>query len=371
MLAQCLVVGAGVVTAALVAAVVGPPLFHDHLIRAGHLPNSRELMHIEEAYTSANAIGLGAGLVIALIAGFAVTWYVSRRMTQPLTDLAHVANQLSDGDYSARASRPCAGPELDRLADTFNDVAARLETTEDSRRRLLGDLAHEMRTPLAVIEAYVDGLDDGVTTWTPQTARVLRDHTARLVRLSEDLGEVSRAEEGRLDLQLQPVRVTELVWAAAQGIRAEYAAKGVNLATDLDGRNPQTDPAGVVVTVDRQRILQLLTNLLTNALRHTPVGGTVTIAPRRGSGGVQLAVTDTGDGIPAEQLPHVCDRFYRGDTARHRDHGGSGVGLAIARSIAHAHHGTLVAESAGPGTGATFRLTLPLRGCGSGSSDGP
>lgn len=369
MLAQGIVVGAGILTAALVAAIVGPQLFHEHLLQAGQEPNSPELMHSEEAYASANTIALGAALLIALTAGFVVTWQLSRRMTQPLRDLATVATRLSNGDYSARAPRPSAGPELDRLADTLNDVAERLESTEDTRRRLLADLAHEMRTPLAVIGAHLDGLEDGVTEWTPETARVLRDHTERLVRLSSDVAEVSRAEEGRLEERaIVDVSVGDLVRAAVEGVRSEFAAKGVELVGAGGGAAQVTGATGVdvaaglevLVTVDRQRILQLLTNLLTNALRHTPAGGTVRVDAQTSGEHVELTVTDTGDGISATHLPHVFERFYRGDTARDREHGGSGIGLAIARGIAHAHRGTLTAYSAGPGMGATFTLTLPV-----------
>ena len=359
LVAQGVVVAAAILTAALVATFVGPPLFHEHLVEAGHPAGSPELDHIEQAYTSANTIALGAALLIALTAGVAVTWYVARRVTEPLTDLADAASRLSRGDYSARVRARSGGLELEALADTFDHVAERLQTTEDTRRRLLADLAHEMRTPLATIEAYLDGLEDGVAAWDDETARVLRDQTRRLVRLSQDLGEVSNAEEGRLDLRLRSVDVAELIATATSGLQAEYAGKGVTLdasvlqALESAGSHP-------VVEGDRQRLLQLLTNLLTNALRHTSAGGKVSVTARHTDGMVSLEVADTGDGIPADQLAHVFERFYRGDTARDRDSGGSGIGLTIARSIARAHHGTLTAQSAGVGQGTTLRLTLPL-----------
>lgn len=361
LLAQGIVVTAGVFTAALVAAIAGPPIFHQHLIESGHPANSPELEHIETAYSSANTIALGTAMVIALTAAGLVTWYLTRRMTRPLADLAEVARSLSQGDYAARAPQLGAGPEIDGLAATFNDVATRLQTTEDTRRRLLADLAHEMRTPLSTIGAYLDGLDDGVTDWTPDTARVLRDQSSRLIRLSEDIGEVSRAEEGRLDLERVPVSVDDVIWAAAQGVRTGYAAKGVNLLTpDRQGGRADGRATGLVVSADRARVLQVLANLLTNALRHTPPGGTVTVGVVKASRGlVVLEVADTGEGIPAEQLPHIFERFYRGDTARDRDHGGSGIGLTIALSVALAQGGTLDAASDGPGRGSTFRLTLP------------
>lgn len=362
MLAQGIVVAAGILTAAAIAAVVGPPLFHQHLLQSGHPADPTALSHIDQAYTGAGAIALGAGLVTALLAAFVVTWYVSRRLTSPLAELADVATRLSRGDYAARAPRQSSGPELDRLAATFNDLAARLETTEDTRRRLLADLAHEMRTPLATIGAHLDGLDDGVINWNADVGRVLHDQTARLVRLAEDVTEVSRAEEGRLDLHREPARIGDLIAAAVDGIRADFEAKDVHLFTGGsagDGaKQPTPGERNASVIVDRQRIVQLLTNLLTNALRHTPSGGTVDVTVAVRPREIQVDVVDTGEGIPAEQLGHIFERFYRGDTARDVDHGGSGIGLTIAQGIALAHGGTLHAISDGRGAGSTFRLTL-------------
>lgn len=407
-LAQGIVVTAGVLTAIVVAALAGPPLFHEHMIAAGHPADSTELTHVESAYLSANAIALSAALGIALVAAFAVTWYLTRRITAPLTELAAVATRLSEGDYTARAADYRAGPELHRLTTTFNDVAERLQVTEDTRRRLLGDLAHELRTPLATVQAYLEGLEDGVTTWGPDTARVLRDQTDRLVRLALDIGEVSRVEEGHLDLDVQMLDVHELIEAAADGVRADYVAKGVTLVVagrrtapfaagtvtgapttsaasatpaasassvtstsggpaNIQGSAAETNPTPdsgpalgpATVAADRQRILQALTNLLTNALRHSADGDAVRVTASVAGQSVRIEVADTGEGIAPEQLPHIFERFYRGDSARSRDHGGSGIGLTIARRIAAAHGGTLTATSAGLGHGATFRLTLP------------
>lgn len=359
MLAQGLVLLAGVLTAAIVAALAGPPIFHSHLLEAGEPPDPAQLDHIEEAFASASTIALGTALAIALTAAGFVTWYIARRMTRPLEQLAAVARRLSDGDYAARAPSFGAGPEISALTTTINEVAAQLQTTEDTRRRLLADLAHELRTPLATIGAYLDGLDDGVTQWSAQTSHVLRDQADRLGRLSEDLAEVSRAEEGHLGLDLAPTSVGELVTAGAQGVQAGYAAKGVQLRVLGPAHDGADGAAAAAVTVDRDRILQVLTNLLTNALRHTPAGATVTVGAALTTRAVTITVSDTGEGISPEALPHVFERFYRADAARDRQSGGSGIGLTIARAIAVAHGGTLEAASAGPGRGATFTLTLP------------
>jgi two-component system, OmpR family, sensor histidine kinase BaeS len=188
---------------------------------------------------------------------------------------------------------------------------------------------------------------------------VLREQAGRLERLADDLSEVSRAEENRLDLHPAPTEVADLVRSAAQAWSAAYRDRGVGLVdpTTL----PQQDPsAGLVVEVDRDRIQQVLGNLLANALRHTPAGGTVSIGTSRVGDAVRIQVADTGEGIDPVQLVHVFERFYRGDTARAHDLGGSGIGLTIARSIALAHGGHLEGHSDGPGQGATFVLTLPL-----------
>ncbi|MBB2892058.1 sensor histidine kinase [Flexivirga oryzae] len=355
LLAQGLVVTCGAITAAGVAAIVGPPLFHHHLLMAGERPNTPELRHIERAYTSANTIALGMAVLIALIAAIAVTWYLSRRLTRPVVQLAAVAERISYGDYSARATPAAAGPELASLTGTFNQVAERLQHTESTRHRLLADLAHELRTPIATLEAYLDGLDDGVTGWGPEPARVFRDQITRLHRLAEDLNDVSRAEEGELGLDLERTPVQLVVQAAVESLRPRYVGKGVQL------RSAISDRADAEVLVDFQRFAQALTNVLINALRHTPPGGGVTVQTTIDTGSIRIAVIDTGDGIPADQLPHIFERFYRGRLARDRDSTGSGIGLTISRVIARAHHGTLTADSDGPGAGARFTFTLPRR----------
>lgn len=352
LLAQGLVVVCGALTAAGVAAIVGPPLFHHHLLMAGMKPNTPELTHIERAYTSANSIALGTAVLIALIAAIAVTWYLSRRLTRPVVRLAAAAERLFDGDYTARAQPSRAGPELASLTNTFNQVAERLQHIEATRHRLLTDLAHELRTPIATLEAYLDGLDDGITTWGPEPQRVFRDQTTRLHRLAEDLNDVSRAEEGELGLVLDRTPVQRVVHAAIESLRPKYAGKGVQLQVTACGSTAEA-------FLDPQRLGQALTNVLTNALRHTPSGGAVTVDTTTDTQSIRLTVTDTGDGIHADQLPHIFERFYRGNLARDRDRAGSGIGLTISRAIVHAHHGTLTVDSAGPGTGARFTFSLP------------
>lgn len=351
---QAIVLLAGALTAGLVATVVGPPIFHDHLLQSGHQENSPELAHIEMAYRDASLISVGVALLISLLAATAVSWFLTRRLRGPLEQITGAARELSRGHYGTRVPTMGAGTELETLAHAFNDMAVRLEGVEDTRRRMLSDLAHELRTPIATLSAYHEGLHDGVAELGPESRAALTEQTDRLTRLAEDIDEVSTAEEGRLGLDLKAVPLSSLLWAAHEGMRDQYADKGVNLLIYTDSI------AGLHVRVDRNRIGQILTNLLMNSLRHTPPGGTVTVLGGRNRDEATVTVADNGDGMTTEQLAHAFERFYRGDSSRTRNRTGSGIGLTISKAIADAHGGSLTAESPGPGQGASFTMTLAL-----------
>lgn len=351
--AQALVVSAGAVTLALVATFVGPSIFHRHLLEAAGYVDPVTNHHVEEAYASANALSFAVALAAGLAAALAASAFLARRVARPVGQLADAVAQVADGDYTVRLGEPGLGPEFDTLAAAFTAMAARLESVEGTRRRMLGDLGHEMRTPLATIEAYLDAAEDGVGVDDEDTLTVLRTQTARLRRLAEDIASVSRAEEHQLDLYLEPVPPGELVHAAVTAAQPGFAAKGVDLREDLR--------PGVAcrVRADRDRMGQVLGNLIDNALRHTPAGGAVTVGVRQRPAVVEITVADTGEGIDAEHLPHVFERFYRADTARDRGHGGSGIGLAIVRAVVTEHGGTVTAHSLGRGTGTTVTVSLP------------
>ncbi|MBP8880886.1 MAG: HAMP domain-containing protein [Dermatophilaceae bacterium] len=350
---QTIVLIAGALTVGLVATVIGPPIFHDHLLQAGHQSNSPELGHIEMAYRDASLISLGVGLLTSLLAAIAVTWFLTRRLRGPLDQVTHAAEELSRGHYATRVPDMGSGTELETLASAFNTMAARLEGIEDTRRRMLSDLAHELRTPIATLSAYHEGLHDGVVTLGPDSQAALGEQTQRLARLAEDIDEVSTAEEGRLDLDLHAHQVTDLLWAAHEGMRDRYAARSVNLIIDTRAA------PGLTVHGDRHRIGQVLANLLSNALRHTPPGGTVTMTSRRVGDHARITVTDNGEGMTPEQLEHAFERFYRGDQARNRDQGGTGIGLTISKAIIDAHDGFITATS--PGAGMGTEITIALR----------
>lgn len=347
---QLIVVAASLLGAVAVATLAGPPLFHEHLELAGIPGGSPELFHVEQAYRDANlitlAVALGTGLACALLASF----LLSRTIRTPLEQLTAAAAEVAHGNYDVRVPVLGAGVELDSLARAFNMMADQLTRTEETRQRILSDLAHEMSTPVSVLSVYLEGLQDEVVEWNPTTDAVMAEQLARLTRLVEDIDDVSRAEEGRIDLDPAPLPLADLLETCAAAVRENYAAKGVTLTTAADAD---------VLIADRQRLAQVLDNLLSNALRHTPPKGTVSLTATGTSDTVIIRVTDTGDGMTADQLTHIFERFYRGDTARDRDHGGSGIGLTISHALIAAHGGTLTASSAGPGHGSEFTIELP------------
>lgn len=335
--------------AAVVAVVVGPPLFHTHMLRAGMDPSSQDSAHVEQAFHSAGLVTMSAAFAVALVVAAGVSLLLGRRLTGPLNALATSAEHVASGRHGARV-RPAAGPaELTTVTRAFNAMASELEATEHVRKRLLSDLAHELRTPLTTLTAYVDALDDGVQELTPATVAVLREQVERLTYLARDLGAVSLADESAKSLHRELLDVEDLVNSVVTPVFSRLAPS-VRLEVSV--------PAPETVYGDRARLQQVLTNLLDNAVRHTS-DGRITVAARADGPDVVISVADTGDGIAAEHLAHVFERFYRTDTARDRDSGGSGLGLAICRAVIQAHGGSITVHSAGAGRGATFEVHLP------------
>ena len=305
--AQVLVVVISLLMAAAVATMVGPTLFHDHMLMTGWEDPSLELFHAEQAYRDANLITLAVALPTALISALLASLWLSRRLRTPLQDLTRAATSLTAGNYRIRVPAGEAGPEVTTLAHAFNTMADRLEHTEQVRRQMLSDLAHEMGTPLSVLTVYLDGLQDGVVDWNNATHTIMADQLARLTRLMEDNEDVSLTQEHRIDLDLAEEGFGNLLHtAAAAGGGGAYADKGVDLQVETI-----TDTARVLV--DRQRFGQVMSNLLSNALRHTPAGGQVRISVhRQGASTALIHVADDGEGIPPGQLGHIFERFYRG-----------------------------------------------------------
>jgi signal transduction histidine kinase len=312
---------------------------------------------VDAALADAFRTALGQGLLVAsaaaVICAIAASLLVSRRIAVPIHELAGASYRIAHGQYAERVSAS-GSDELGELGSSFNAMAAALEATEQRRSELIGDVAHELRTPLATLRGYLEGLRDGVVDPSEQTWARLHEETGRLQRLVDDLQELSRAEARQLSLQPRRLGLVELVHTAVKRVEAAYADKGVALETDV--------PPGLAdAYADGDRAMQVLSNLLANALRYTDAGRTVRIAAVPASlGQVALSVSDTGAGIPAEHLPRIFDRFYRVDKSRTRALGGSGVGLTIARALVEAMGGRIWAASPGVGRGASFTFTLPV-----------
>ncbi|MEP7762425.1 HAMP domain-containing sensor histidine kinase [Sanguibacter sp. 25GB23B1] len=353
LVAILLVLTTAAVTAWVVASVVGPALFHEHMLRAELSDHDVAVVHAEEAFRSASTLTMTVALSAAGLAATMVSVVLARRISRSLTAFSTAAADVGTGHYGSRVPAPGIGREFDEVAASLNHMAERLQDSDRLRGRLLADVAHEVRTPVATISAYLEALEDGIQTLDEATTAVLREQAARLTRLSHDLAAVTRAESGDLTLEREPVAPGDLVSAALDAGRERAAEQSVGLERDIDDDLPE-------LLVDRLRMAQVLDNLVANAIRHTPPGGTVTLrAGRTPTGGTTLSVEDTGEGIAPEHLPYLFERFYRADTARDRAHGGSGIGLAICHALTSAHGGTITASSAGLGRGSIFTLTLP------------
>ncbi len=296
---------------------------------------------------------LGAAFLLALILR-RVGVLTARRFTEPLSETMKAADALSQGDLSARV--PVDGSrEFRHFARSFNRMAETLEIADRQRRELLADVAHELRTPLAVIQGNLEGLRDGIYEASPEHLDLVLDETYKLSRLVEDLRLLTLAEAGQLNLDIQELDVRQLLVDVRDTYAYQASEAEIPLALDLAGSLP-------ALSADPQRLGQVLGNLLTNALRHTQPGGAVTLgaAAVLGENELQLWVSDTGEGISPDDLARIFDRFWRGDVARSRATGaGSGLGLAIAKSLVEAHGGRIWAESElGVGTTVTFLLPL-------------
>jgi signal transduction histidine kinase len=352
MQAQVLVVGVGAVTLIIAAALVAPRLFHEHLIDAG--VNDPEVqLHAEEAFASSFAIAVLLATVTALLAAGGVSWFMVRRVSRPVEELAQSAESVAAGRYDVSVPDASFSSELHQLSDSFTDMAHRLAETEATRTRLLADLAHELRTPLATLEAYIDGMEDDVLAHDAAAYSTMRLQVDRLRRLATDLRESSAAEEHALGIVLERIDTRDVARAAAAAASPRFIAKGVALEL-VDAQEP------CWILGDSVRLQQVLANLLDNALRHTPSGGRVRMVVVAAAATVRIQVSDTGEGIPPDQLNAVFERFHRVDASRvSSDGGGSGLGLTIARAIVNDHGGTLEATSEGSGRGATFAVTVP------------
>lgn len=350
--ANLIVVGVALGTVLIAVNLVGPGYFADAM---GHRPGDAAGEQMDAATLAAYGVAIRtallAALVVAVTAAVAVALAISARIAGPVTKLASAAHRVAAGHYAERVPEAGEG-EIGDLAASFNGMAVSLEATERRRLRLVGDVAHELRTPLATLDGYLEGLEDGVVVADPQTLQLLRRETGRLTRLVDDLQDLWRAEARELPLKLERVDIAAVASDAVHGALPAAAARHIGI--DLTPVAP-----GLAAHVDRDRVAQILDNYLSNALRYAPDGSRVVVGALPQDRSVVLSVRDSGVGLTEEQRGHVFERFYRIDPSRSRALGGAGIGLAIVRALAEAMDGRAWAESDGPGTGSTFFVALP------------
>ena len=290
------------------------------------------------------------GALAAVIAAVIASYLVSGWITRPLGHMAEVAGRIAAGDFRQRVSHK-AGDEIGRFATAFNDMAGQLQKTEELRQELLGTISHEIRTPLANIEGYMQGVMDGVVPAEPETYELVRREAARLGRLVTDVERLSRLEAGAEAIEPRELAVVEVIEVVVAPLRPQFAHSGLSLVVEC----PEPCPR---IWADPDKFAQILGNLLSNSLRHTPPGGAVKIEVRAQDAMAAFVVEDNGAGIPTADLPHVFERFYRVDKSRSSSGGGSGIGLAVAKALTQQMGGSIEAESL-PGSYTRFTFLLP------------
>ncbi|MDL2335994.1 MAG: ATP-binding protein [Chloroflexota bacterium] len=347
--------GVAVVAGATLFAAINlaaPATFEQAMGHGGGMTGMGDMMSalVRQAFGQALQTGLALALAAATAVAVVASAALSLRISRPIGRLAEASQRIADGRYDERVA-VTSNDEVGDLAVSFNSMAASLETTEKRRLDLVGDVAHELRTPLATIESYLEGLEDGLVRPSGETWQLLRGETERLSRLVNDLQELWRAEAGQLPLLITRLDVGPQLQAAADRFAASAHEQRVAVVIE--------PVAGLAASADTARLAQVIDNFLANALRYSPAGGRVTLRANRAGAEVAVHVTDEGPGLTEEQLGRVFERFYRVDPGRSRALGGSGIGLAIARALAVAMGGRVTAASPGLGRGATFSLLLP------------
>jgi len=292
-------------------------------------------------------------ILAAVFVAVVVSVFFSRGVIAPLRAMTDASQRIAAGHYDERVQIN-GNDELAQLGVRFNQMAEKLELVESMRRRLIGDVSHELRTPLTAIKGSMEGLMDGVLPATHETYQQIHTEADRLNRLVDDLQELSRVEAGSYHLDIKPVDVSALLQTVAKRLALQFESKRISLELELAPDLPR-------VQADEDRAVQVLTNLVGNALQYTSESGKVTVSATHLNDEVQIAVRDTGIGIPPEHLAHIFDRFYRVDKSRsRRAGGGSGIGLTIARALVEAMGGRIWVESVGEDQGSTFTFTLKL-----------
>ncbi len=339
-----------------------PPAFSPPFNPSGLIPDASTLfgtLYVNHQGPSILAIYLSSdinqfilwGGLMAVAIALIITWVISRRITSPIRALTVSARRLGQGDFSQRVSIK-SRDEVGQLATTFNSMAGDLERIEKLRRDMVADVAHELRTPLSNVAGYLEAIRDEVVKPDTATISSLSEEVDLLSRLVDDLQELALADAGELKLLRQPEDLSQLIDQSVKAVQVKVANKGIEANTDISPELP-------LVNIDYHRIAQVLRNLLENAIKHTNYGGKITVSAQQFDSSIKVSVADTGEGIPAEDLPNMFERFYRVDKSRTRNGGGSGLGLTIAKRLVEAHGGAIGVQSE-LGKGSCFFFTLPV-----------
>ena len=290
------------------------------------------------------------GTIGAVVVAAVASYVVSGRLTDTIRRMADAARRIAAGEYSQRINYP-ADDEIGEFASSFNEMAARLEETEQVRRELLANISHELRTPLTSIQGYMEGMIDGVVPPDPETFQLVHREAARLARLVANIERLSRVEAGEERIEIRPLDAGRVVCDVAERLRPQLEQKQLDLAIRLPGDLP-------FVYADEDKLVQVLTNLVGNSFQYTPPGGHIAVSAEARDGRVVIAVEDDGIGVPPEDLPHIFERFYRVDKSRSSAGGGAGIGLTLTKSLVTQMGGTVQAESV-PGAWTRISFSLP------------
>ena len=329
---------------------MGVGFFSQQPLRVGSVAGS-----LEANFLSSMRRALILGALAAVLLAFTLGVFLARTISRPLRELTGATQRMAAGELGIQVPVR-TNDEVGELADSFNQMSLDLAQATQARRQMTADIAHDLRTPLSVILGYTEALSDGKLSGAPETYDVMYKEAQHLSHLIDDLRLLSLADTGELPLNRRPVAPRDLLARTAAAHQPQAAKKEIDLQVAAAATLPEID-------VDPDRMAQVLNNLVSNALRHTPQGGRVTLSAAQKNGRLLLTVADTGAGIPPGDLPYIFTRFYRGDPSRSRaarqQNGESGLGLAIARSIVNVHGGTISVDST-VGEGSTFTIALPL-----------
>jgi histidine kinase len=348
-----IVILVGVFSLAIAAEFVTPTAFNRHMMNMDISMGDNMggmMTDLTASFQAALNEILLVATTLAFITAVFISTFITRRIVKPIQAMQIASRHIAAGDYEERV-QVVGEDELADLAHSFNQMAHTLAQTEERRRQLIGDVAHELRTPLSSLKIVLEGLVDGVLPAETGTFLEAQREVSRLQRLVQDLEELSKAEAGELSIELAWVKPNVFVETAVTRLELQYEDKDVQLHTEIPNIQP--------IHVDPERMTQVMLNLLGNALQYTPSGGQVTVAAHTEAQQLIISVHDNGIGIPAESLPHLFERFYRVDKSRSRTGGGSGIGLTISQHIVAAHNGRLTATSPGINQGSTFTIILP------------